>query len=214
MWHVYNEAGRYGWLLRIRLRANRTFYGKLRLLRIHRNCKRRHCHHAVGYGAGFLGTTFTPIQTCLYTIALLWIAAALNFSGSRYSGKLSAITIWGAIIPVLGISIIGWHWFSPATWLASWNPNDLGLGDAVGNSIALTLWSFLGLESAAVNMDAVENPKNPFPLRPRSAPSASLSSTSLRRMSSPESFPMPKFWHRALPSAWPFPTCSAIPPAK
>ena len=119
---------------------------------------------AVGYGAGFLGTTFTPIQTCLYTIALLWIAAALNFSGSRYSGKLSAITIWGAIIPVLGISIIGWHWFSPATWLASWNPNDLGLGDAVGNSIALTLWSFLGLESAAVNMDAVENPKKSVPI--------------------------------------------------
>lgn len=110
---------------------------------------------AVGYGAGFLETTFTPLQTCLYTIALLWIAAALNFSGSRYSGKLSAITIWGAIIPVLGISIIGWHWFSPATWLASWNPNDLGLSDAVGNSIALTLWSFLGLESATVNMDAV-----------------------------------------------------------
>lgn len=119
---------------------------------------------AVGYGAGFLETTFTPIQTCLYTIALLWIAAALNFSGSRYSGKLSAITIWGAIIPVLGISIIGWHWFSPATWLASWNPNDLGLGDAVGNSIALTLWSFLGLESAAVNMDAVENPKKSVPI--------------------------------------------------
>ena len=85
---------------------------------------------AVGYGAGFLETTFTPLQTCLYTIALLWIAAALNFSGSRYSGKLSTITIWGAIIPVLGISIIGWHWFSPATWLASWNPNNLGLSDA------------------------------------------------------------------------------------
>jgi putrescine:ornithine antiporter len=34
---------------------------------------------AVGYGAGFLETTFTPLQTCLYTIALLWIAAALNF---------------------------------------------------------------------------------------------------------------------------------------
>ena len=90
--------------------------------------------------------------------------SGLNFSGSRYSGKLSAITIWGAIIPVLGISIIGWHWFSPATWLASWNPNDLGLGDAVGNSIALTLWSFLGLESAAVNMDAVENPKKSVPI--------------------------------------------------
>ena len=119
---------------------------------------------AVGYGAGFLGTSFTPLQTCLYTIALLWIAAALNFSGSRYSGKLSTITIWGAIIPVLGISLIGWYWFEPSTWISSWNPNDVGFIDAVGNSIALTLWSFLGLESAAVNMDAVENPQRSVPI--------------------------------------------------
>lgn len=119
---------------------------------------------AVGYGAGFLGTSFTPLQTCLYTIALLWLAAALNFSGSRYSGKLSTVTIWGAIIPVLGISVIGWLWFDPATWISSWNPNHVAFGDAVGNSIALTLWSFLGLESAAVNMDAVENPQRSVPI--------------------------------------------------
>ena len=75
---------------------------------------------AVGYGAGFFGTELTPLQTCLYTIALLWIAAALNFSGSRYSGKLSTITIWGAIIPVLGISLIGWYWFDPQLWVSSW----------------------------------------------------------------------------------------------
>lgn len=119
---------------------------------------------AVGYGAGFLGTSFSPLQTCLYTIALLWIAAALNFSGSRYSGKLSAFTIWGAIIPVLGISLIGWYWFDTSIWTSSWNPGNVGFSDAVGNSIALTLWSFLGLESAAVNMDAVENPRRSVPI--------------------------------------------------
>ena len=119
---------------------------------------------AVGYGGGFLGITFSPLQTCLYTIALLWIAAVLNFSGSRYSGKLTAITIWGAIIPVLGISILGWFWFSPELYAASWNPNAIAFGDAVGNSIALTLWSFLGLESAAVNMDAVDNPQHAVPI--------------------------------------------------
>ena len=119
---------------------------------------------AVGYGAGFLGTSFSPLQTCLYTMALLWIAAALNFSGSRYSGKLSTITIWGAIIPVLGISLIGWYWFDASIWTASWNPGNVGFSDAVGNSIALTLWSFLGLESAAVNMDAVENPRRSVPI--------------------------------------------------
>lgn len=119
---------------------------------------------AVGYGAGFFGVTLSPLQTCLYTIALLWVAAALNFSGSRYSGKLSTFTIWGAIIPVLGISVIGWYWFDPQLWLTSWNPNDLGFGEAVGSSIALTLWSFLGLESAAVNMDAVDNPQKAVPI--------------------------------------------------
>lgn len=119
---------------------------------------------AVGYGGGFLGITFSPLQTCLYTIALLWIAAVLNLSGSRYSGKLTAITIWGAIIPVLGISILGWFWFSPELYAASWNPNAIAFGDAVGNSIALTLWSFLGLESAAVNMDAVDNPQHAVPI--------------------------------------------------
>ena len=119
---------------------------------------------AVGYGAGFLGTSFSPLQTCLYTVALLWIAAALNFSGSRYSGKLSTVTIWGAIIPVLGISLIGWYWFDASIWTSSWNPGNVGFSDAVGNSIALTLWSFLGLESAAVNMDAVENPRRSVPI--------------------------------------------------
>ncbi len=119
---------------------------------------------AVGYGAGFLGASFSPLQTCLYTVALLWIAAALNFSGSRYSGKLSTVTIWGAIIPVLGISLIGWHWFDTSIWTSSWNPGNVGFSDAVGNSIALTLWSFLGLESAAVNMDAVENPRRSVPI--------------------------------------------------
>ena len=119
---------------------------------------------AVGYGAEFFGITLTPLQTCLYTISLLWLGAILNFSGTRQSGTRSTITIWGAILPVLGISIIGWYWFDPSLWISAWNPNDVPLSDAIGNSIALTLWSFLGLESAAVNMDAVENPQKNVPI--------------------------------------------------
>ena len=119
---------------------------------------------AVGYGAGFFGVSLSPVQTCLYTIVLLWLGALLNFRGTRKSGTRSTITIWGAIIPVLGISLIGWFWFDPSTWLAAWNPNEVAFGEAVGNSIALTLWSFLGLESAAVNMDAVENPQRDVPI--------------------------------------------------
>ena len=118
---------------------------------------------AVGYGAGFLGTQFSPWQTCLYTVVLLWIAASLNCNGSRYSGKLTTITIWGSVLPILVISIAGWYWFNPSTWLAAWSPTALNWSDAVGNSISLTLWSFLGLESASVNMDAVKDPQTAVP---------------------------------------------------
>ena len=35
---------------------------------------------------------------------------------------------------------------------------------AVGSSIAMTLWAFLGLESACANTDVVENPERNVPI--------------------------------------------------
>ena len=67
-------------------------------------------------------------------------------------------------MPVLLIGTIGWFWFSPDTYLAAWNPNDLPFFEAIKQSIALTLWGFLGFESAAANADAVENPKKNVPI--------------------------------------------------
>jgi putrescine:ornithine antiporter len=74
------------------------------------------------------------------------------------------VTVWGVIIPVAGISSIGWFWFDAETFRAAWNPQGMSLGAGVGSSIALTLWAFLGMESAAQNSDAVENPKRNVPL--------------------------------------------------
>jgi putrescine:ornithine antiporter len=80
------------------------------------------------------------------------------------TGKIGSITVWGVIIPVGFLSFIGWFWFSSETFTAAWNPNGLSLGEGMGSSIALTLWAFLGMESAAQNSDAVENPKRDVPL--------------------------------------------------
>ncbi len=48
--------------------------------------------------------------------------------------------------------------------MQAWNPKGLSLGEGVDSSISLTLWAFLGMESAAQNSDAVENPKRNVPL--------------------------------------------------
>jgi putrescine:ornithine antiporter len=120
---------------------------------------------ALGYLAAFAPSlTATPIATCIGVIALLWLTTIANFGGPAITGKIGSVTVWGVIIPVGALSIIGWFWFSGATFSAAWNPQGMSLGAGMGSSIALTLWAFLGMESAAQNSDAVENPKRDVPL--------------------------------------------------
>ena len=120
---------------------------------------------AVGYLAGFFPVlTSTPMMTCLGIIALLWLTSAANFGGPRITGRIGQFTVWGVIIPVGMLSVIGWFWFSPQTFSDAWNPNGLTLREGMRSSIALTLWAFLGMESAAQNSEAVENPKRDVPL--------------------------------------------------
>jgi putrescine:ornithine antiporter len=120
---------------------------------------------AVGYLTPFfpwLGTGATPLF--IGVVGLLWLTTVANFGGPNVTGKIGAITVWGVIIPVAGLSLIGWFWFSPETFAAAWNPQHTPMHEAISASIPLTLWAFLGMESAAANSDAVENPKRNVPL--------------------------------------------------
>jgi putrescine:ornithine antiporter len=120
---------------------------------------------AVGYLAGFFPfMSATPIATCISVIALLWLTTVANFGGPSITGKIGSVTVWGVIIPVAGLSVIGWFWFHGDTFSEAWNPKGMTLGAGMGSSIALTLWAFLGMESAAQNSDAVENPTRNVPL--------------------------------------------------
>jgi putrescine:ornithine antiporter len=120
---------------------------------------------AVGYLAGFFpGMSATPIATCISVIALIWLTTVANFGGPSVTGKIGSVTVWGVIVPVAGLSIIGWFYFKSDVFAQAWNPKGMSLGAGMGSSIALTLWAFLGMESAAQNSAAVENPKRDVPL--------------------------------------------------
>jgi putrescine:ornithine antiporter len=118
----------------------------------------------IAYAATFFDKTLGPWSTCLATVGVLWLAAVLNFWGPRFSGRFSAVSIWGVIIPVAGVAILGWFWFSGHMYVADWNPYHGTIFHGVSGSIAITLWAFLGLESASANSDAVENPKRSVPI--------------------------------------------------
>jgi putrescine:ornithine antiporter len=120
---------------------------------------------ALGYLVPFFpGLGATQVTTAISVIALLWITTVANFGGPKLTGRIGAITVWGVILPVGFISIAGWIWFSGETFAAAWNPHGKSLLEGMGSSISLTLWAFLGMESASQNASAVENPKRDVPL--------------------------------------------------
>jgi putrescine:ornithine antiporter len=120
---------------------------------------------AVGYLTAFVpwfGSGSVPLF--VGTLGLIWLTIVANFGGPRVTGRIGAISVWGVIIPVAGLSVIGWFWFQPSILIEAWNPRGLPISEAISSSIPLTLWAFLGMESAAQNSDAVENPKRNVPL--------------------------------------------------
>jgi putrescine:ornithine antiporter len=118
----------------------------------------------VGYGSNFLNVTLKPWPTALATIGVLWLASLLTLGGPRRTGNISAITIWGVVLPLVTLCIVGLFFFSPHLYTSSWNPHHYSFVHGLSASIAVTLWAFLGLESACANTGAVENPKKTVPI--------------------------------------------------
>lgn len=106
----------------------------------------------------------TPIHTFVGVVVILILTVFANIRGAKITGAISSITVWGVIIPVLGVSIIGWFWFDPKIFSEGWNPHNTPPMTAISSGIALTLWAFLGIESAGANSGAVENPDKNVPL--------------------------------------------------
>lgn len=119
---------------------------------------------AVGYLKVLMGWSLSPFEVAVGTIIFVWVTMAANFWGASITGKISSVTVWGVVIPVVGVSLFGWFWFSADMYWAAWNPHDLPLVEALPASIAITLWAFLGLESACANSEAVDNPEKNVPI--------------------------------------------------
>ncbi|MDD0841818.1 putrescine-ornithine antiporter [Pseudomonas sp. Gutcm_11s] len=120
---------------------------------------------AVGYLTPFfpwLGSGAIPLF--VGAVGLIWLTSLANLGGPKVTGRIGAVTVWGVIIPVAGLSLIGWFWFDAEVFGQAWNPHEISVSSAIAQSIPLTLWAFLGMESAAQNSEAVENPQRNVPL--------------------------------------------------
>jgi APA family basic amino acid/polyamine antiporter len=119
----------------------------------------------VGYVAAFFpDLNNSNLLACAVAIALVWVMTLVNLRGADLAGKVQTVATVIKLIPLILIGIFGLLAFTSAN-LAQWTPSssEPTVFSAVNAIVALTLWAFLGLESAAVATDTVDNPTKTIP---------------------------------------------------
>ncbi|MGW0414816.1 amino acid permease [Streptomyces collinus] len=111
---------------------------------------------AVGYLDVLIPVNGHRWTACLAALALQWLPALANFAGTRYVGAVQLVSTVLKFVPLLLVAVGGLFFFDPAK-LGAFNATGHSPVGAVSASAALLLFSYLGVESAAVSAGEVRN---------------------------------------------------------
>jgi APA family basic amino acid/polyamine antiporter len=96
-------------------------------------------------------------------LGAIWIVTFINIHGVRSAGIMQVVSTALKMLPLLFIIFIGFIDFDTTNFPA-FNASSGSASSGIVACAALTLWAFLGLESATVPADNVENPARTVPL--------------------------------------------------
>ncbi|MGY0217094.1 amino acid permease [Endozoicomonadaceae bacterium StTr2] len=119
---------------------------------------------ATGYLSYFFPALHDPFHGCLAAIGLIWLLSLFNSSGLRVIGWFQVVTTSCMLAPVLLILGFGWMKADPSRLMEATNVSGGSLFDAITDAASLTLWTFIGLESACNASVVSENPRRNVPI--------------------------------------------------
>ncbi len=93
---------------------------------------------------------------------VIWTLTTVNISGVRNAGIVQLITTVLKIVPLAAIALMGIFYIDP-THFEVINPSGEPFLKAIGTVAALTLFSFLGVESATIPANDVKDPETTIP---------------------------------------------------
>lgn len=117
----------------------------------------------VSYLGEYWGTVrHNNIVAALAAVAAIWVCTAVNILGVRQSGFVQVITTVMKFIPLAAIAVIGLFYIHAHNF-GAFNASGDSIYGAVTAAATLTLWSFIGLESATVPAEDVRDPDRTIP---------------------------------------------------
>ncbi|MFE2508210.1 amino acid permease [Streptomyces naganishii] len=111
---------------------------------------------AVGYLDVLIPVNGHRWTACLAALALQWLPALANFAGTRYVGAVQLVSTVLKFVPLLLVAVGGLFFFDPRN-LGPFHAGGGSTLGAVSASAAMLLFSYLGVESAAVSAGEVRN---------------------------------------------------------
>ncbi|MBE6047713.1 MAG: amino acid permease [Clostridium sp.] len=90
--------------------------------------------------------------------AFLWIVTLINLSGVKKAGIMGQITTILKLAVILIFAIIAILGFNPE-YLKTYSSTEVAKISTLPSAITITLWSFVGLESASISAGEIKNPE-------------------------------------------------------
>lgn len=115
------------------------------------------------YLTAFFPSLAKPYTAFITSIIILWLLAFFNTTKINYIGRFQLLTTILKLLPILGLIIFGIWYVNPAHFNAITNSGSLNYS-AISNAASLTIWAFIGVESATIPYNYVENPEKNIPL--------------------------------------------------
>lgn len=100
--------------------------------------------------------------SCIVSIAIVWLMTFVNIIGIRRAGVLQLITTILKLVPLILIATFGLLYIHPQ-YLKDFNISGTSNFSALSSAATLTLWAFIGLESATVPADDIIDPARTIP---------------------------------------------------
>ena len=116
---------------------------------------------SIGYLKFFFPGLANPKVSFITALCILWVITFINIRGINYVGFIQSVTVILKLIPIAVIILLGWSYFNPEFLFQSVNVTKPQISNlsAVSLAATLTLWGFIGLESATVPAGSVKKPE-------------------------------------------------------